>query len=106
MTTITPPVRNGIDTAQLYGTLDAIKADADLAHFEFRVHNRWVQGPHSRSTIHGLDDEYRNGFERIRVSVTVKGDAPREKLQEIVDRTKARSVVYDMLTNGVPVEVH
>src|SRR5215217_4832393 len=54
MTTITPPVRNGIDTAQLYGTLDAVKADADLARFEFRLRNRWIEGTHSRSTIHGF----------------------------------------------------
>ena len=28
----------------------------------------------------GLDDAYRNGFERIRVSFSIKGDAPPEKL--------------------------
>ena len=43
MTTITPaPVRNGIDTAQVYGTLDAIKAQPELGRFEFRVDNRWI----------------------------------------------------------------
>jgi uncharacterized OsmC-like protein len=185
MTTITPaPVRNGIDTAQVYGTLDALKAQPELARFEFRVKNRWISGPHSRSTIHGfwgagqedasreapfevdaseppvlfghneapnpaeyllhalagcltltivnvaaarkvtltevsstlegvldargatgIDPSYRNGFERIRVSFSIKGDAPREKLEEIVERAKARSVVYDMVTNPVPVDV-
>jgi hypothetical protein len=55
MTTITPaPVRNGIDTAQVYGTLDALKAQPDLARFEFRVNNHWISGPHSRSTIRGF----------------------------------------------------
>ena len=55
MTTITEtPLRNGIDTAQVYGTLDALKAQPDLARFEFRVNNRWINGPHSRSTIHGF----------------------------------------------------
>ena len=55
MTTITPaPVRNGIDTAQVYGTLDAITSQPELARFEFRVENRWINGPHSRSTIHGF----------------------------------------------------
>src|SRR6478752_10266200 len=185
MTTITPaPVRNGIDTAQVYGTLDAIKAQPELGRFEFRVENRWISGPHSRSTIHGfwgagqedtsratpfvvdaseppvlfghneapnpaefllhalagcltltivnvaaarkvtlteitstlegvldargalgLDDDYRNGFTQIRVSFSVKGDAPPEKLQEIVQRAKARSVVYDMVAHGVPVDL-
>jgi uncharacterized OsmC-like protein len=183
-TTTAAPIRNGIDTAQVYGTLDALKAQPELARFEFRVSNRWIDGPHSRSTIHGfwgagaedvsrpepfvvdaseppvlfghneapnpaeyllhavagcmtltivnvaaarkvelhevtstvtgvldargatgLDDSYRNGFESIRVSFSIRGAASPEKLQEIVERAKARSVVYDMLTNGVPVEL-
>jgi uncharacterized OsmC-like protein len=51
----------------------------------------------------GLDDEVRNGFERIAVSFKVAGDAPEAKLREIVERARERSAVYDMVTNGVPV---
>ncbi|HYZ81330.1 MAG TPA: OsmC family protein, partial [Solirubrobacteraceae bacterium] len=51
----------------------------------------------------GVDDEPRNGFERIRVSFRVTGDAPEEKLREVVARATERSAVYDMVTNGVPV---
>jgi uncharacterized OsmC-like protein len=184
MTTTTAPIRNGIDTAQVYGTLDALKADPALAHFELRATNRWIDGTHSRSTIQGfwgagqedasrdvpfvldaseppllfgdneapnpaefvlhalagcltltivnvaaarkvtltevsstlagvfdargatgIDDDYRNGFEHIRVALTVKGDAPQEKLEEIVERAKARSVVYDIVSNPVRVDV-
>ena len=54
----------------------------------------------------GLNDDYRNGFERIRVSFKVKGDAPEEKIQEVVARAQARSAVFDMVTNGVPVSVN
>ena len=53
----------------------------------------------------GLSDEYRNGFERIRVSFRVEGDAPEEKLREVVERAQLRSAVFDMVTNGVPVSV-
>ena len=53
----------------------------------------------------GLSDEYRNGFERIRVSFRVAGDAPEEKLRDVVARAQQRSAVYDMVTNGVPVTV-
>jgi uncharacterized OsmC-like protein len=183
-TTSTTPIRNGIDTAQVYGTLDALKAHPEAARFEFRVRNRWIDGTHSRSTIQdlwgagaedtsrsepfivdaseppvlfghneapnpaeyllhalagcltltivnvaaarkvelhevsstltgvldargatGIDDSYRNGFERIEVSFSIRGDAGPEKLQEIVERATSRSVVYDMVTNGVPVAV-
>ena len=53
----------------------------------------------------GVDPEPRNGFERIGVSFRVTGDAPEEKLREVVERAKQRSAVYDMVTNGVPVAV-
>ena len=53
----------------------------------------------------GVDDEPRNGFERIGVSFRVTGDAPAEKLREVVERARKRSAVYDMVTNGVPVAV-
>jgi uncharacterized OsmC-like protein len=53
----------------------------------------------------GLSDEYRNGFEHIRVSFRVKGKAPEEKLREVVERAQLRSAVFDMVTNGVPVSV-
>jgi uncharacterized OsmC-like protein len=53
----------------------------------------------------GVDPEPRNGFERIGVSFRVTGNAPEEKLREVVERAKKRSAVYDMVTNGVPVAV-
>ena len=52
----------------------------------------------------GLNDDVRNGFEQIRVSFRVKGDAPEEKLREVVARAQQRSAVFDMVTNGVPVD--
>jgi uncharacterized OsmC-like protein len=184
MSQVIESVRNGVDTEQLFGTLDAIKAQPEIARFQFRVANRWIDGAHNRSTIQGfyaaggedttraepftvdagepaillgtdtgpnpaeyllhalaaclttslvyvaaargvrltevesrlegdmdvqgalgLSDEHRNGFERIRVSFRVKGDAPPEKLREVVRRAQARSAVYDMVANGVPVAV-
>ena len=176
--------RNGVDTEQLYGTLDAIKADPSLARFQFRARNRWIDGAHNRTRISdfyaanqedtsraaefvldadepaillgsdtgpnpaeyllhalaaclttslvyvaaargvrltevestlegdmdvrgclGLDDEYRNGFERIRMSFEISGDAPPEKLREVVARGTQRSVVFDSIAAGVPLEV-
>lgn len=177
-------VRNGIDTSVLFGTLDAIKAQPELAKFQFRARNKWVAGAHNRATIRdfygagqedtsrtrpfvleagepavllgkdtgpnpaemllgalsaclttslvysaaargvrltvvestlegdidlrgalGLSDEVRNGFECIRVTFRVEGDAPPEKLQEIVARGQSRSAVFDAVSQGVPVSV-
>jgi uncharacterized OsmC-like protein len=183
-TTAETTIRNGVDTAQLYATLDAIKDDPTLAKFKFRARNLWIWGAHNRTTIRdfyaanqedtsradeftvdagepaillgtdtgpnpaeyllhalaaclttslvyvaaargveltavestlegdmdvqgalGLSDDHRNGFERIRVSFRVAGNAPEEKLREVVERAQQRSAVFDMVTNGVPVTV-
>ena len=184
MSTTTAAMRNGVDTDQLFGTLDAIKADPSIAKFQFRARNRWIDGAHNRTTIRdfyaanqedtsraeefaidagepaillgsdtgpnpaeyllhalaaclttslvyvaaargvrltsvesrlegdmdvrgalGLSDEVRNGFDQIRVSFVVEGDAPPEKLRELVARAQARSAVFDMVTNGVAVHI-
>ena len=54
MTTTDSAVRNGVDTANLFATLDAVKANPDIAKFQFRATNRWVSGTHNQSTIHGF----------------------------------------------------
>ncbi|WP_211262407.1 OsmC family protein [Nitriliruptor alkaliphilus] len=53
----------------------------------------------------GIDDEVRNGFQAVRVRFTVEGDAPEEKLRELVARAQARSVVFDTFNNPVDVTV-
>jgi len=51
MSTTEDTVRNGVDTAQLYGTLDAVKADPTIARFQFRARNHWIGGAHNRTVI-------------------------------------------------------
>ena len=181
----TATVRNGVDTNTMFATLDAIKAQPEIAQFRFRARNRWLGGAHNRSTIkdfyaacaedttraeaftldagepaillgtdtgpnpaeyllHALaacvttslvysaaargvrltsvesmlegdldvqaamgtnTEDYRNGFERIRMTVTISGDAPAEKLRQVVQRGTDRSVVFDSISNGVPISV-
>lgn len=64
-----------------------------------------VEGDADLRGILGLSDEVRNGFSKIRVSFKIAGDAPAEKLQAIVEQSRARSAVFDCLTNQVPVEI-
>ena len=182
-TTVDDPIRNGVDTATLFATLDAVKQAPEAARFQFRAHNEWQSGTHNRSTIAdffgvgeerahertfvfdadhpavlvgqdhgptpvefvlhalaacltaglaniaaarkvkltevrstvtgdidlngilGLDPGVRNGYQQITVHFTVKGDAPAEKLRELVEQSRARSAVYDVITNGVPVTI-
>ena len=174
---------NGVDTPTLFGTLNVVKGQPELARFQFRARNRWQSGTLSETTfatfsgaggdhahkttfmvnadhpavlvgedraplpveyllhalvscitggianiaaargvtlrevestiegdinllgIFGMSKEVRNGYQGIRVSFSIKGDAPPEKLQEIVEQSRARSAVFDVLTNGVPVSL-
>lgn len=53
----------------------------------------------------GLDDSVRNGYQGIEVRLRIEGDASAEELAGVVERSVARSAVYDMLTNGTSVSV-
>lgn len=53
----------------------------------------------------GLSDEVRNGFERIRATFRIAGNATAEQLRAVVEQSRARSAVFDIVTNGVPVDV-
>lgn len=64
-----------------------------------------IEGDIDISGILGLPDAGRNGYQALRISIRIEGDAPEEKLAEIVEQSRRRSAVYDVLTRGVPVEV-
>lgn len=174
---------NGVDTPNLFATINAVKAQPELAQFRFRARNVWMKGTHSHTTIEsfdgagavhshkaefsydadhpavlvgadngatpvefllhalgsclmagvanvaaargvtlsevestiegaidlrgllGISQDVRNGYESIRVNFRIKGDAPPEKLREVVEQSRNRSAVYDIVTNTVPVEI-
>lgn len=64
-----------------------------------------VEGDINLLGIFGMSKDVRNGYQGIRISFSIKGDAPPEKLQEVVEQSRARSAVFDVLTNGVPVSM-
>ncbi len=64
-----------------------------------------VEGDIDLQGILGLSDEVRNGYQQIRVNFRIAGDAPEEKLRQIVEQSRARSAVFDIITNSVPVEI-
>lgn len=183
MTKTEPMMRNGVDVPNLFGTINVVRDQPDLAQFRFRATNRWVVGTHSRTTIEtfsgaggehghakefaydadhpavlvgadqgptpvefllhalgsclmagianiasargvtlteveasiegdidlqgilGLSDEVRNGYQQMRVDFRIAGDASPETLREIVEQSRARSAVFDVLTNGVDIAI-
>jgi uncharacterized OsmC-like protein len=64
-----------------------------------------IEGDIDLQGILGLNKQVRNGYQQLRLRVAIAGDAPQSVLDGIVEQAKARSAVYDVLTNGVPVEI-
>ncbi|HSN81032.1 MAG TPA: OsmC family protein [Polyangiales bacterium] len=64
-----------------------------------------VEGDIDLRGLLGISDQVRNGYQGIRLAFKVKGDADAETLRKVVSQSTARSAVYDVLTNGVPVSI-
>jgi len=45
---------NGVNVSQLFGTIDLIKKNPEVAKFKFRARNKWMQGTHNRATVNGF----------------------------------------------------
>jgi uncharacterized OsmC-like protein len=64
-----------------------------------------AEGDIDLNGVLGLDSDVRPGYLQIRVRFTIEGDAPPELLAELIERSRERSAVYDVLTNSVPVTI-
>jgi uncharacterized OsmC-like protein len=53
----------------------------------------------------GLSDKVRNGYKSLSLRFCIKGDATEEELRRVIEQAQARSAVYDIVTNGVPVSI-
>jgi len=42
---------NGINVNQLFGTIDNIRENPEIARFKFRATNQWVAGTHNQATV-------------------------------------------------------
>lgn len=55
-------VLNGVNTTQLFDTIEVIKESPEVAKFKFRNHNKWIVGGHNRSHVdsyYGAMEEHR-----------------------------------------------
>ena len=64
-----------------------------------------VEGDIDLQGILGLSDRVRNGYQQIRVSFRIDADASDERVRELVAQSRARSAVFDVVANGVPVTI-
>jgi uncharacterized OsmC-like protein len=64
-----------------------------------------VEGDIDLMGILGLSAEVRNGYRQIRVNFEVEGDASPEELVALVEQSRRRSAVYDVLVNGTDIVI-
>jgi len=69
-------VLNGLNTSQMFDTIDAIKTQPSLAQFQFRARNTWINGGENRSTIKGFYGANREDDSRTEPFVFSNGEPP------------------------------
>ena len=75
MTIQTSTLINGVNVEQLVTTVNAIQQNPALARFQFRAHNEWIGGGHSRTTIQGFYGAGQEDTSRSRPFI-LEGDEP------------------------------
>ena len=71
----TQTIVNGVNVDQLLSTVDAIKANPELARFRFRAETQWINGGHSQTKIQGFYGAGAEDASRTR-PFYVEGDEP------------------------------
>lgn len=74
MTITDSPSLNGVDTASLFGTIEVVRNQRDLAQFTFRASSSWVSGTHSRTTMGTFTGA--GGDHQHKATYTFDGDHP------------------------------
>jgi uncharacterized OsmC-like protein len=73
---MTTETLNGMDLKQLHETVDVIKGDPEIAQFEFRNTNEWIQGGENRSTIQEFYGAKQWDHSRTEPYVFTNGEPP------------------------------
>lgn len=64
-----------------------------------------IAGDINLAGLLGIDDEVRNGYEKLSISFKIRGDASQEDLRKVVEQSRRRSAVYDVLANGTQIAI-
>ena len=64
-----------------------------------------LEGSMDIQGILGIDSDVRNGYDDVKVTFKIDGDASKKELEALVAQSQKRSAVYDIITNPVNVSV-
>lgn len=76
MTTQISKTCNGLDLEQMGQTVKALQNNPALAQFQFRAHNRWIDGGENRSTIKDFYGAGSEDMSRSEAFVFTNGEPP------------------------------
>jgi len=105
---------NGVNTDQLFKTIDLIKEKPEVAKFKFRARNKWLAGTHSRATVKdfygaGKEDDSREevAFDLDEPPILLGnnyGTNPVEYLLVALSGCLTTSMVAHAAARGIPVK--
>ena len=84
---------NGVNVDQLVATVNAIKQNPDLARFQFRAHNEWLDGGHSRTIVQQFYGAGQEDTSRTKPFI-LEGDEPPVLLGENVAPNAVEAVLH------------
>lgn len=105
---------NGVNREALFGTIEAVKSDPDLARFNFRISNTWMGGGLNRTTIsdfHGVKEDipHETSFEVWNDEPEVllsgdKGPNPVENLLHALAGCLTTAMAYHAAARGIAID--
>jgi len=111
----TANIKNGVNVDQLVETIGAVQSNPELAKFEFRAKNKWIDGGHAVSHIKdfygvGAEDESRQETFEMECShpnvLLGQNEAatPPEVLLHALGSCLTGAMVYHAAANGIEIE--
>jgi uncharacterized OsmC-like protein len=107
-------IMNGVNVTELLQTIDAVKANPEVAKFRFRLNNEWLEGGHNRSKVngfHGATQELQraksfliHADEPIILLGRDQAPNPAEYLLTALAACVTSSLVYHAAARGIKIE--
>jgi uncharacterized OsmC-like protein len=106
---------NGVSVDDLSSTMDTLKEKPELAKFQFRAKNKWINGGHNRTNIKGFygagkEDTTRTRpyvFDADEPSVLLGGDQGANPVEYVLTALSAcltTSLVYHAAERGIKID--
>ena len=105
---------NGVNVSKLFGTVEAIKENPEIAKFNFKAKGKWINGGHNRTTInefYGACQIFKRSqpfvFEKDEPPVLLgedHGANPVEYVFAALDGCLTTSLIYHAAAQGIKID--